>query len=146
MARSKKVSEAAAAVADAAIATADAAVEMVNVVENDNKEKAKGKKAAKAEKPEKADKPEKRTRVPSAYNIFVKEFLLNFKNETDEKVAVKDKMKLAAIAWKKSKAEKADEAGPSKVAEPDPEDEEESEDEEEPAPKPAPKPKKTAKK
>ena len=43
----------------------------------------------------------KRTRNPSAYNIFVKEFILSIKD--DKSILPKDKLKLASQKWKEHK-------------------------------------------
>ena len=43
---------------------------------------------------------EKTKKAPSAYNLFVKEFMLNPENE---KIPPKDRMKAATVLWKQQK-------------------------------------------
>ena len=43
----------------------------------------------------------RRTRTPSAYNIFVKDFILSIKD--DKSILPKDKLKLASQKWKEHK-------------------------------------------
>ena len=60
----------------------------------------------------KEDKPEKRTRAPSAYNYYVKEFIFDFKASAgtgDEIPPPKEMISMAAASWKTlSDEEKAD--------------------------------------
>lgn len=48
-------------------------------------------------------KKDKKTRPPSEYNIFMRQFIIEQKNKLGEKHDHKEAFKLGAAAWKKSK-------------------------------------------
>lgn len=47
-------------------------------------------------------KKEKKTRPPTEYNIFMRQFIIEQKNKLGEKHDHKEAFKLGAAAWKKS--------------------------------------------
>jgi hypothetical protein len=58
-------------------------------------------KMARTTKAEKADKPKRAPRAPTAYNLFVKQFYIDYKEDaSNEKLPPKEMIRLAAAAWK----------------------------------------------